>query len=224
MRLNTFTIALILLLLAAPLLAKERFPETTSDGLKLQHQTNHGALYIKEGASLAGYSRISILDCFVQFRENWQRDFNRSQLGVDHQITDRDVEQIKEQVATEFPKAFSKVLESRGYEIVDNTGKDVLLLRPAVIDLTVTSPNTNTAGWSAKAVQSNGTMTLYMEIYDAANNTKIAQIIDGEIVGSESFAHRGGAVRNNAQFAQTMERWANALSDHLDNANGKDPG
>ena len=48
-------------------LAKEKFPEATKDGLKLQDHSSHGALYLKEGASLADFTKIKILDCFVQF-------------------------------------------------------------------------------------------------------------------------------------------------------------
>jgi hypothetical protein len=219
----------ILLLLGAILfvtsaIAEEKFPETTKDGLKLQDHSSHGAIYVKEGASLAGYTKINILDCFVQFEKNWQRNYNRGEIGLDHQITDGDVKRIKQEVADAFPRAFKKELEKGGYEIVNETGVGILLLRPAIINLTVTSPKTNAAGWTTSVVRSNGTMTLYLEIYDSASNNKIAEVIDGEAVGNDSYARRGGVVSNNAEFTRTMEVWANTLRNRLDEANGKSSG
>ena len=205
-------------------LAKEKFPEATKDGLKLQDHSSHGALYLKEGASLADFTKIKILDCFVQFEKNWQRNYNREEIGLDHQVTDKDVERIKQEVADEFPKAFKKELEKGGYEVVHETGEGILLLRPAIINLTVTSPNTNTAGWKTSIARSNGTMTLYLELYDSASNTKIAEVIDGEALGNDGFAQRSGAVSNNAEFTRTMEKWATTLIKRLDEANGKSSG
>lgn len=205
--------------LAAPLMAHEKFPETTKDGLKLTNHTNHGAVYVKDGASLANYDKIKILDCFVQFEKNWQRNYNRQEMGLENQVSDRDVERIKEAVAEAFPKEFKKELEKSGYEVVDDTAKDVLLLRPAIINLALTAPDTD--GFTETFVSSNGSMTLYMELYDSATSTKIAQVMDAEAVGDTGFAHRGGRATNQMQFERTMEDWARKLVTRLDEAHGK---
>ncbi len=209
------------IILAAPLMAHQKFPETTKDGLKLTSKTNHGAVYFKDGASLAPYDKVKILDCFVQFEKNWKRNYNRDEMSLDDQVTDRDVERIKKAVAEAFPKEFTKELEKGGYEVVDDTAKDVLLLRPAIINLTVTAPDTESAGFKETFISSNGSMTLYMELYDSATSTKIAEVMDGEEVGDTGFAHRGGRATNQMEFERTMEDWARKLVTRLDEAHGK---
>lgn len=218
MKLKKIAATLVFLILFTPLQAKEKFAETTKDGLKLQDHSSRGALYLKEGASLANYTRIKILDCYVEFEKNWQRNYNRSQIGLDHQITDSDMERMKQNVADEFAKSFTKELEKGGYEVVSKPGEDVLLLRPAILNLTVTAPQTRAAGWRIAAVRSSGTMSLFMELYDSASNTKIGEVTERKPANEEGPGHRGGAVSTNAEFSRTMDRWANSLLNQLDMA------
>lgn len=82
--------------LAGPLAAKEKLPESTKDGLKLVHQHELGAVYLKPGATLAAYDKVKILGVYVAFKKNWQRDYNREEMDLGHHVTDKDVERIKE--------------------------------------------------------------------------------------------------------------------------------
>ncbi|MFC1740834.1 hypothetical protein ACFL0N_05095 [Pseudomonadota bacterium] len=95
------------------------------------------------------------------------------------------------------------------------------MIRPAIINLTVTAPETNSPGISETFVSSNGTMTLYMELYDSATSTKIAEVMDAEAVGDTGFGHRGGRVSNQMEFERTMQEWAHTLRKRLDEAHGK---
>ncbi len=210
-----------LLVFLTPLLAKDTFPETTKDGLKLTKHSHHGAVYVKDGASLADYDKIKILDCFVQFEKDWQRNYNREERDPGDRVTDQDVEKIKEAVAEAFPQEFRKELEKGGYEVVDDTGEGILLLRPAIINLTVTAPDTMSAGIKETYVTSSGSMTLYMELYDSATSTKIAEVMDAQAVGDDGFGHRAGRVTNRMEFERTMRDWAHRLRLRLDEAHGK---
>jgi hypothetical protein len=224
MRTRTVLKALLIIaisIMVTSLSAKEKFPETTKDGLKLKSQSRHGAVYVKQGASLADYNKIKLLDCYVAFEKNWQRNYNSDESGLDRRVSDKDVARIKEAVKEEFPKAFTKELEKGGYDVVDAAGKDVLLVRPAIINLTVTAPDIQSAGMSTTFIQSNGSMTLYMELYDSATSTKIAEVMDAEAVGDEGFAHQGGRVSNQMEFDRTVETWATTLRKRLDEAHGK---
>lgn len=212
------------LMLVTPAVAREEFPETTEDGLQLQYHSSKSALYVREGARLSEYTRVQILDCYVEFKKNWQRDFNRSKMGLDHQLTDSDLERIRKEVADALPVAFSSELEKGGFEVVDQAGAGVLVLRPAIINLSVVSPNTYTAGSMNKVVRSSGTMTLYMEIYDAASGTKVAEAIDSQDVGKHGLAQSGDVVTNNSNFFRTMQQWANTLIQRLDETKGESSG
>ena len=221
--LRSVILAVSMCLLVAPLAAKEKskLPETTKDGLHLERHTRHGAVYVKPGATLDAYSQVKILDAFVAFKKNWQRNFNDDEMDLENRVTDKDIEKIKTRLTKEFGVVFSKVLEKGGYQVVDTTGKDVLLLRPAIINLVVTAPDLMSAGMTTNMVSSSGSMTLYMELYDSLTSDKIAEVLDSEEAGMNSFAHVANRVTNKQDFDQTLEAWAKILVKRLDEAHGK---
>ena len=202
---------------SAPILAKDKLPETTKDGLQLQKDTKLAAVYLKPGETLEGYDKVSITDVLVSFKKNWQRNYNEDVMGLDGRVTDRDVETIKKRLATEFKAVFTKELQDKGgYEVVDTTGKDVLLLRPAIINLVVNAPDLSRAGMGRTFVASAGEMTLYMELYDSLTSDKIAEVIDAQAVGDHGIGFAGNRVTNKAEFDRVLAKWADILRKHLD--------
>jgi len=205
------------MLMAATAFAKDKLPETTKDGLVLKKDTKVSAVYLKPGETLAGYDKVSITDVYVSFKKNWQRNYNRDAMGLEGRVTDKDVEVIKKRLATEFKTVFTKELQKKGgYEVVDTAAKDVLILRPAIINLVVNAPDTNSAGMSRTFVASAGEMTLYMELYDSLTSDKIAEVIDAQAAGDYGMAHMGGRVGNKSAFDQVLAKWADLLRKRLD--------
>ena len=195
--------------------AKNKLPEVSSDGLHLVKHSKVEAAYLKPGATLDKYSKVKILDCFVQFRKNWERDYNMNELGLEGRVRDKDADDIKKRLAAEFMKEFTKVLTEGGHEVVDETGDDVLLLRPAIINLDVTAPDIPGAGMSRTYVASAGQMTLYMEMYDSATSTLIARVVDPEAGDTGGIAMAANRVTNLAEARRILHRWAKLLNDHL---------
>ena len=210
-------------LIALPLAAKQKqkMPETTTDGLKLVKQTKSGAVYTKPGASLEAYDKIMLVDAYVAFAKNWERDYNRDQVGLERRVTDKDMDEIKTKVASEFKRVFTKQLEKGGYEIVTQAAQDVMILRPAIINLTVTAPDVNSAGMSRTFVNSAGSMTLYFELFDSVTSDKFAQVFDSEEAGQYGFAREANRVTNKAALDQTLAHWAGLLVKRLDEAHDK---
>jgi hypothetical protein len=141
-----FTVALVSLFLAGPLAAKNELPEVTEDGLHLQEQSRSGALYVRPEATLEHYNKIMLVDAYVAFKKDWQRDYNRTRTGLGMDIKDKDIERIKVDVANEFKKVFTETLEKGGYEVVTETGYDVMIVRPAIINLEIAAPDAQEAG------------------------------------------------------------------------------
>ena len=54
--------------------SKEKLPEVSKDGLHLIKDSKVAVAYAKPGASLSPYTKIKILDCFVDFKKDWERD------------------------------------------------------------------------------------------------------------------------------------------------------
>lgn len=199
--------------LALPALAAEP-PQTSHDGLELRPSKNVELLYTRPGASLTPYTKIAILDCFVAFRKNWQRDQNDT--GI--RVTGADMERIKKNLAGEFRKVFSEELSKGGYTIVEEAGEDVLILRPAIIDLDVSAPDTMDAGRGRTFSTSAGAMTLYLELYDGATEQIIARAIDRRKARDQGFMTWQNVVTNRAEADRMLRKWADLARQGLDNA------
>ena len=130
------------------------------EGAKVAHA------YIDPEADFAVFDRVKILQPHVAFRADWRRDQNRATRG--RRISTSDKERIQADVAELFQSVFTEVLESDGgYQVVDEAGDDVLLLRPAIIDLDITAPDTLSGGRSRTFTSSTGGATLYIESYSS---------------------------------------------------------
>ncbi len=200
--------------------AKDQLPEVSKDGLHLLKHTKVRVAYAKPGVTLDQYTKVKILDCFVQFKKNYEHDYNLNEVGLDGRVTDKDIAAIKQRLAAEFKKVFTKELTKAGHEVVDDVGPNTLLLRPAIINLDVTAPDIMRAGFSTTVVASAGQMTLYMELYDSASSELLARVIDPQ-------AGRGGVANratNTAAADQILRHWADLLSHHLGDVKQNIPG
>ncbi|MBY5993262.1 DUF3313 family protein [Ferrimonas balearica] len=221
MTLRTLTLLLPLLLLSAPGSAKDGFPDVTDDGLVRIEAKHVEAAYWREGASLAPYQRVAIMDCFVAFRKNWQRDFNSGRRELSQRVSADDMDKIRKALAAEFQKVFDRELGERGgYQVVspDTLGEDVLLLRPAIVNLDVAAPDLQSATHQRSYVASAGSMTLYMELYDGATHDLIGRVVDSRSAMDPGHFQYANQVTNRAEADKILRRWAQMLVDALNEA------
>jgi hypothetical protein len=212
---NKIFICLVLALAATTAAAKATLPAVSHDGLHLMPDTKLRAVYMKPGADLSQYDKVKLLDAYVAFRKNWQREHNEDE-PFEMRVSDKDMKEIRDRVAKEFAKEFTKVLSTKGgHEVVTGGGDGVLILRPAIINLDVTAPDIMTAGMSQTVVASAGSMTLYLELYDGKTNAIIARIIDPEAADNVGLAQVANRVTNTADFDRVLRRWAEILNKHL---------
>lgn len=194
-------------------------PQTTDDGLVLQQSTKERLVYVKPGVTLTPYGRVSIVDCDVEFEKDWQRDYNRSLVGFDGRVTDKDVARMKQELAAEFKKVFTDEFQNNGYQVVDQS-PGVLVLRPALANVEVAAPDVMTADIGATIVRSAGQMMLYLELWDSSTNTIIARIMDAR-ADDNDFARVASKVTNKSAADRILHSWAKELREHLDAATGK---
>jgi len=214
-------LAAILLTVSGAAAAKDELPDVTSDGLKRIESAKVSALYWADGATLEGYTAVKILECPVAFRKNWQRDHNARTTSLSSRVRDSDMDRIRNGLSELFQKEFAENLKEAGYEVVEETGSHVLLLRPAIINLDVTAPDLREAGMVRNYTASAGSMTLYMEMYDAATGAKIAELLDAEGARDNGFFEYANSVSNTAEARRILDKWATLLVGALDEANGK---
>ena len=204
-------------LVSATAMAKEDPPKVTEDGLHLVKDSNLALVYAAPGADLNGYHRIWLVEPYVAFKKNWQRDQNRSK-GI--KVTDKDMEKIRTRLAEEFTSVFAEVLqENDGYKLVEESADDVLILRPAIINLDVNAPDTMSAGRSRTYAQSAGEMTLYVEVFDSQTNALIAKALDRKNDRHTGFITWQTSVSNAQGARRILRGWAESLRDGLDEAN-----
>ncbi len=212
------------LMLSAPqgAFAQEQEPlQETHDGLTLVPDRKVATAYVDSDADFSAYDKIMILDCYVAFKKDWQRD--QKQAGSRINISSSDMEKIKADVAELFREVFTEKLGmDGGYEIVEAAGDDVLLVRPAIIDLDITAPDTMQAGRSRTYTSSAGTATIYIELYDSVTGDILARAADRKaarsVGGYMSYTNR---VTNRADARRMLGTWAELLRDRLDEFHGK---
>ena len=211
-------------LMAAPVgaFAQEQDPaQDTYDGLVLVPDSKVAAAYIDPEADLGVYNKIMILDCYVAFKKDWQREHKRT--GSNISVSSGEMDKIKAAVAELFREVFTEKLGTDdGYEIVEAAGDDVLLVRPAIIDLDITAPDTGSAGRSSTYTASSGAATIYIELYDSVSGDILARAADRKVTrstgGHISYTNR---VTNRADAKRMLGTWADLLRARLDEYHGK---
>jgi hypothetical protein len=201
--------------------AKDAPPQVSEDGLHLVKQTKTRLVYKKPDATFTQFKRVAILDCAVEFSKTWLKDYNNSQRDPSRRISGQDLDRAKASLSTQFKKIFTEELATKGgYQISEEAAPDVLVLRPALINIQVSAPDLMTPGRSVTFVQESGQMTLYIELWDASTNTILGRVMDAR-GSNESFGQRSSSVSNKAAADQIMRSWARELRERLDVITGK---
>ena len=210
--------AIVPLLAGVALAKKADLPAVSPEGLELRKGKVASVLYVRPGVDFSRYKRIAILDCPVAFRKDWARD----RAGSAMRVSQKDMDAIKAGVSAEFLKVFTDELQTKGgYQIVTTGGEDVLVLRPAIVDLDVTAPDTMAAGRSYTLSESSGAMTLYLEFFDSVSSQIAARAIDREADRGTGRIQWQNRVTNTAEASRILRRWAVALRERLDEIQGR---
>jgi hypothetical protein len=211
--LRTILSAVLAVAFCAACAGRSSVPDVTHDGLERVPDAKMARAWKKPGVDFSQYTRVGLLDCEVAFKRNWKMNHP--------DVRTRDMERIKKSLSDEFRKVFSEELEKGGYPIVAEADDNVLLIRPAIIDLDVAAPDTNSAGRSDSFTTSAGAMTLVVEFYDSVSSEILARAIDrrnARNVGNVTWATRG---TNTDAARRLLKRWADLLVKKLDEVHGK---
>ena len=195
---------------------KKTLPETTVEGLvRVPNPERMAVVYAEPGANLSQYNRVYLVEPYVAFKKNWQRDQNR---GYVNKVSTNDMNRIKANVAELFMEVFTTELQEGGYELATERAEDVLIVKPAIIDLDVNAPDIMSAGRTRTYAQNAGSMTLYIELYDSATDDILAKALDAKADRQSAFMQWQTGPANRAAGKRMMKPWAKALVDALDDA------
>jgi hypothetical protein len=128
------------------------------------------------------------------------------------------MERIKANVKELFIEVFTEELEKGGYQLANERAEDVLMVKPAIIDLDVVAPNTLNTGVTRTFSESAGSMTLYVELYDSVTDDLLAKALDAKSDRSPGWIQYQTGPANRAAAIKMMQPWAEALVQGLDQA------
>jgi hypothetical protein len=196
---------------------KEELPEFTVEGLKRVHDAKGMALvYADENADLSQYDRVYLVEPYVAFKKNWQRDQNRGAAAM--KVRTSDMDRIKVNVKELFMEVFTEELQQGGYELANERAADVLIVKPAIIDLDVNAPDIRSAGRTNTYASSAGSMKLYLELYDSETDDLLAKALDAKADRDHGFMQWQTSAANRQAAKRMMKPWAEALRTGLDRA------
>ena len=195
---------------------KKELPEYTVEGLKrVTDPEDLAIVYAEPGANLSQYDRVYLVEPYVAFKKNWQRDQNRSHTM---KVKTSDIDRIKINVKELFMETFTEELEKGGYTLANERAEDVLIVKPAIIDLDVNAPDVRTSGRHETYTDHAGSMTLYLELYDSETDDLLAKALDPTADRRTGFMQWQTGPANRAAGKRMMRPWAEALRKGLDRA------
>lgn len=181
----------------------------TWDGLVRTKSSKLRYVYLLPGANFGPYTRVMLDPTEVAFKKNWARDYNsRSVRGLGSRITDADVERTVDEGGKAASEIFARAFAAGGFPVVTTPADDVLRVRTAVINLTVTAPDAQTSGRSSTYAGEAGTATLVIEARDSVSGALLARVVDPQVVGDSGIMINRTSVMNRADFRSMAERWA----------------
>jgi hypothetical protein len=204
----------IFILIAAPVTAFARdekdIPEYTVEGLKRVPGTRDVALvWAEPGVDLSVYKRVYLVEPLVAFKKNWRQDQNRGHPSI--RVKPSDMEDIKREFKEIFMEVFTEELLSAGYEFSEVRDEDVLIIKPAILDLDVNAPDIPESSTTEILSASAGSMTLYMELYDSVTEDLLVKAMDPTHDRQAGEMQWQTKVSNRAAARRMMKPWAEAL-------------
>jgi uncharacterized protein involved in copper resistance len=184
------------------------------DGLSAIKAKKMDAVYLLPGADFRAYSKVMLDPTEVAFRKNWVRDYNSDTLDLSQRISDKEAQKMLDMVRAGFEEIFRKAYADAGYEVVTDSGPDVLRVRTAVANLYVSSPDRPTAARTRNYSREAGAATVVLEARDSQTGALLGRAVDGRTAGDTGPFIRN-SVTNRADFKQLFRTWAKISVDGL---------
>lgn len=197
--------------------AKQQWSE---DGLQKVEVRGMDVVYMRPGASLAGYKRVSLGTISVSFRKGWERS---ARVGSSFPIRPKEAQQIRDRLISVLREELLKQLADGGYKLVDEVAEDVLAINASIIDLDVTAPDVMSTTGSRVYAVSAGEMTLIAELHDALTGDTIVRAYDHAKARETTTPHQIWRTENANEARRMAAAWAKVLREQLDAANAAMP-
>jgi Protein of unknown function (DUF3313) len=194
--------------LAAPLANADDEPKGTWDGLVEVKPKRIDAGFLLPGADFRPYKKIMMDPVEVAFKKDWMKDYNRDAATLSQRLTQEDLDNIAKAARENFEEVFTETYRNAGMEIVTTPGPDVLRLRPGVMDLYITAPDTMTAGRSRTYTTESGEALLFLEVRDSTTGALLGRALDRRNTRYTGQVQLSNRVTNLSDFRTLFKQWA----------------
>jgi hypothetical protein len=194
-------------------------PPETWDGLEYRKTKGLDAVYVRPGAEFKAYLNVVLDPVQVAFDKDW--DPNRDTRSVSRRLSTADMQEIKDEMASEFRRIFAEQLAAGGYDVVAKPLDDTLRVSAALADVYINAPDTMTAGRTRTYTMNAGRMTLVMELRDGPTGQLLARVVDRHVGSETGYLETTNSVTNSAEFRRAVTAWAKRLVTGLDKVSGK---
>lgn len=193
--------------------------EVTFDGLTRMDNTIMDAVWARTDIDLTSYRKVMFEGVGIEFREVSGPYSGRT--GATSASRRNQTEfQLDEATRTAFEEeitaAFAEeVAASEVFEVVEEAGPDVLLVRGGLLDVVSRVPP-ETVGRSRIFIDSVGEATLILEVRNAESHSIYVRAVDRRAAQSTGQMQESNRVTNRAEVRRLGRRWGRTLRDGLD--------
>jgi hypothetical protein len=194
-------------------------PPQNWDGLEYRKTKGLDAVYVRPNVEFKVYRNVVLDPVEVAFDRNW--DPNRDSRSAAGRLSSKDMQEIKDEMASEFRRIFAEQLAAGGYDVVAGPLEDTLRVSAGLADVYINAPDVMTAGRTRSYTMNAGRMTLVMELRDGPTGQLLARVVDQHVGSETGFAQVTNSVTNSAEFRRAVTAWAKRLVTGLDKVSGK---
>jgi hypothetical protein len=193
--------------------------DMTTDGLTITKSTRFTQIEIKKGITWSDYTRYRITPVEVSFRKNWQQDYNKDQMNLTQQVTEKDMTEIRESIGKITFEELDKALQKKG--LLTRTDVDdskTLLFKPKVINLDIYAPDVQgSQAGTMNYIRQAGKATLFLEVYDSVSGEILGRWVDTREDPDRGYFDWANRVTNNERMRFVIRSWADRLVEGLGN-------
>jgi hypothetical protein len=176
----------------------------------------YGEFLVAADVDWSRYQKVNIDRATVEFRKNWVRD-QRQRSG--NTIREKDQILIKSKLADLLNDVLtSELSEKGGYIVTDSVAADVMRMTPRVLDLDIVAPDRVRDHIGYSLADSQGHMTLELDIYDALSGELLATTSRFEKDPLKGYLEWTTSGTNRTAGRFMLQRWSTWLRDGLDQA------
>ena len=180
---------------------------TEWDGLKRVKSKKIEYVYLAPDADFRPYTKVALDPTEIAFRKNWKRDYNDTKMGLSGRVQDSDINKVITEGGKAATALFADAFTQGGYPVVATAGPDVLRIRTAVVNISVSAPDIAVPGRSRTYAQEAGSASLIVEVRDSMTGALLGRAVDHRLAGDTGAWYRN-SVTNKADFRQLVKTWA----------------